>query len=190
MRRRLLFAIALTILSVLLLAAHPALAAPRSPRTPRLAAAASPVVVQNLGRRLIGVNLESGASVVCSAQGQLLDTNGNGLADSLRGRAACKENSGVHALRIYSVRVQSFFAETWATALLNATDAVSGPQPAYVVSYTPSSRFCPPPGNIPLTYRVHQRFAIRSNDGSLAAFSMVSYQFQARAIDAAQNDVC
>jgi hypothetical protein len=153
-------------------------------------AQAAPVVTANLGRRLIEVNLESGATVQCSAQGQLLDTNGNGLSDSLRGRAACKEIRGTARLRIYSVRVQSDFADTWATALVNGTDAVSASQPSYVVSYTPSSRFCPPPGNFNLTYRVRQSFAIRSNDGSLAAFAMNSYQFQARAIDAAQNDVC
>jgi hypothetical protein len=81
-----------------LLAVAPAWAQPtRSTRS----VAASPVVIQNLGRRLISTNLESGASVQCSAQGQLVDTNGNGIADSLRGRAACLENRGVARLRLY-----------------------------------------------------------------------------------------
>ena len=185
-----------TVTALAALALAGVLATPATATTPQTvnhvaAAAAAPVVVKdNLGRRLIGVQLEDGASYVCSAQGQLLDTNGNGLADSLRGRAACKERSGVQTLRIYSVRVQSDFADTWATALANTTDAVSGPQPAYVVSYTPSSRFCPPPGNFNLTYRVRQLFADRSLSGNVTSFAMNSYQFQARAIDAAQNDVC
>jgi hypothetical protein len=188
MRRSVLLGAALlTALTLGLLAVAPAWAQPtRSTRS----VAASPVVIQNLGRRLISTNLESGASVQCSAQGQLVDTNGNGIADSLRGRAACLENRGVARLRLYYVRVQSQFADTWATALSNGTDVVSDAQPAYVVSYTPSSRFCPPPGNFNLTYRVTQAYGIRSLDGSLAAFAMVSYTFQARAIDAARNDVC
>lgn len=153
-------------------------------------ATTQPVVVANLGRRLVGVNLESGASVQCSAQGQLLDTNGNGLADSLRGRAACLENRGVARLRIYYSQLQSDFADTWAPALTNPTDIVSDAQPAYAISYTPLSRFCPPPGNFNLTYRVQQGIGIRSLDGSLATFTITSYQFQARAVAAAQNDVC
>jgi hypothetical protein len=189
--RRLSIATALATAALLAALAVPAAALPLPPASGHAQAAAAPVVIgPPLGRRLIGVNLESGASLVCSAQGERVDTNGNGLADSLRGRAACKENSGVARLRIYSVRLQSDFADTWATALVNGTDAVSGPQPSYVVSHTPTSRFCPPPGNFNLTYRVRQAFGIRSLDGSLAGFTMNSYQFQARAIDAAQNDVC
>jgi hypothetical protein len=153
-------------------------------------AATPPVVVANLGRHLVGINLESGASVQCSAQGQLLDTNGNGLADSLRGRAACLENRGVARLRLYYSQVQTVFADTWAPALTNPTDVVSDTQPAYVVSYTPASRFCPPPGDFDLTYRVQQAIGIRSLDGSLATFTIRSNQFQTRAVDAAQNGVC
>ena len=81
----------LAALSLGLLAVAPAWAAPPAPAS--TTAAASPVVIKNLGRKLISTNLESGASVQCSAQGQLLDTNGNGIADSLRGRAACKESA-------------------------------------------------------------------------------------------------
>jgi hypothetical protein len=188
MRRSVLLGAALlTALTLGLLAVAPAWAQPtRSTRS----VAASPVVIQNLGRRLVGINLESGASVQCSAQGQTLDTNGNGIADSLRGRAACKENSGVARLRLYYVQLQSDFADTWAPALTNGTDVVSDARPAYVVSYTPSSRFCPPPGNFNLRYRVSQAIGIRSLDGSLATFVIRSFNFEARAIDAAQNDVC
>jgi hypothetical protein len=154
---------------------------------PARAATAPPV---NLGRKLVGINLESGASVQASVQGQLIDTNANGVRDSLRGRAAGLENHGVARLRIYYVQVQSDFADTWAPALTNQTDAVSSAQPAYVTSVTPSSRFCPPPGDFNLRYRVTMAIGIRSLDGSLAAFRIVSFVFEARAINAAQNDVC
>lgn len=148
-----------------------------------------PVVIKVLGRRLIPINLENGASLSCSAQANFVDTNHNGLGDALVPRAACKENSGVQRLVIYSVRLQSVVADTWATALLHSTDEFSEGQPSYVVSSGPlSQHICPQ--HINLTYRVRQSFGIRALDGSLTTFKMNSYQFSAPAIPEAQNDVC
>ncbi len=44
--------------------------------------------------------------VLCSAQGETVDTNANGLADALRGRSACLEVRRVTRMVLYYTRLQ------------------------------------------------------------------------------------
>jgi hypothetical protein len=158
--------------------------------TPLLATGAGAVppspnhhVVRTLGRRLVAINHFGDPNrgvAQCSAQGELIDSNNNQLADALRGRVACLESSKVTRFRIYSVRLEVFFAETWRPVAIDDQDVVSSNNPAYVVNYTPVPGFCPQ--NIVLTYRVRQTVGIRWSDGTLGNHSVISNQFQARAV--------
>lgn len=147
------------------------------------------VVIETLGRRLVAYNHfgdPNRGHVTASAQGELVDTNGNGLANALRGRGALLESHGVERFRMYSIELQVFFAETWQTVAVDDQDVVSVGQPSYLVNYTPVPGYCPQ--NIVLTYRVVHRDAIRWIDGTLGSRTTVSKQFQARAV--ANTQVC
>lgn len=139
-------------------------------------------VVDVLGRRLVTFNHGGDPALgqaKCSAQGETVDSNGNSLADALRGRAACQEYNRVVRLRITAVTLEVFHAETWQTVARDDEDAVSEANPARVVWYTPVPSFCP--DNIDLTYRVRLGAGIRWDDGTASNVTVTSGQFQARA---------
>ena len=90
MRRTIITAIVLALAVTPLLAAN-AYAVPPSPNH---------VVIQTLGRRVVAYNHYGDPNrghVTASAQGELVDTNGNGLANALRGRGALLESTGSSA---------------------------------------------------------------------------------------------
>jgi hypothetical protein len=126
-------------------------------------------------------------SVLCSAQGETVDTNGNGFPDALRGRAACLEDHGARRVRIYFIKLQVFFAESWVDVAVDDADVVSDANVAYPITYTPVPGFCAD-DDITLTYRVVQAFGIRWHDGTLTNDSVTSDQFEARA--AVNTQVC
>ncbi len=179
MRRTITTALVLALVVTPLLVAN-AVAVPPSPNHQ---------VVQTLGRRLVAINHfgdPNRGRAQCSAQGELIDSNHNEIADALRGRVACLEVSKVTRFRIYFVQLEVFFAETWRPVAIDDQDAVSNNNPAYVINYTPVPGFCPQ--NIVLTYRVRQVVGIRWSDGTLGSHSVISNQFQARAV--ANTQVC
>jgi hypothetical protein len=141
-------------------------------------------VIEVLGRRLVAYNHYGDPNrghVVASAQGELVDTNFNGLANAIRGRGALLEDHGVERFRMYSISLQRFRAETWETVAFDGTDVVSSGQPSYLVNYTPAAGYCV--GFRPiLTYRVIHRDAIRWIDGTVGTRTTVSSQFQARMV--------
>jgi hypothetical protein len=143
-------------------------------------------VLQVLGRRVVEYapngNLQLG-HVTASAQGEVIDSNDNGIPNGLRGRGALLERHGVQRLRMYSIELQVFFAETWQTVARDDNDVVAS---SYLVNYTPVPGFCTE--DIDLTYRVVHRAAIRWADGRLGPRTTVSNQFQARAV--ANTQVC
>ncbi len=142
------------------------------------------VVVQTLGRRVVSYahygNPDLGL-VTASAQGELVDTNHNGLADAVRGRGALLERHGVQRFRFYSVSLQRVLADTWITVAADNLDYVSANQPAYLPDYTPAASYCV--GFRPiLTYRVLHRDAIRWDDGTVGTRTTVSDTFTARMV--------
>jgi hypothetical protein len=143
-------------------------------------------VLQVLGRRLAAYapdgNIDVG-HVSASAQGEVIDSNDNGIPNGLRGRGALLERHGVQRLRMYSIELQVFFAETWRTVARDDNDVVAS---SYLVNYTPVPGFCTE--DIDLTYRVVHRDGIRWDDGRLGLRTTVSNQFQARAV--ANTQVC
>src|SRR5215207_6610275 len=93
-------------------------------------AQAAIVVKQVLGRKAVVYTSYPNdptptAKWTASAQGELVDTNDNGITDSLRGRAAVLESFGVKRARIYRVVTQAFINGVWTTVQLNETDKVS-----------------------------------------------------------------
>src|SRR5262245_41574275 len=170
---------ALAALAVLLLAVSPAMAVPPSPNHHVIdTRGRHPVVINHFGNPALG-------QARCSAQGEVIDSNGDGVGDALRGRAACLELSNVTRFRIYAVRLEVFFAETWQTVALDDQDAVSANRPADIRWYTPVPGFC---SDIRLIYRVRQTVGIRWADGTAGTHSVVSDQFQARGV--ANTQVC
>jgi|SRR5215217_7458077 hypothetical protein len=145
-------------------------------------------VLQVLGRRLAAYapdgNIDLG-HVSASAQGEVIDSNDNGIPNGLRGRGALLERHGVQRLRMYSIQLQ-VFAETWQTVAIDDSDVVVSGVDAYLVNYTPVPGFCPQ--DIDLTYRVVHKDGIRWDDGRLGLRTTVSNQFQARAV--ANPQVC
>ena len=133
-----------------------------------------PVVINHNGQPALG-------QARCSAQGEVIDSNGDGVGDALRGRAACLELSKVTRFRIYGVRLQAFFAGNWQDIAIDTEDAVSSNQPADIRWYTPVPGFCAPPDNILLTWRVVQTVGIRWTDGTAGTHTVTSAQFRARA---------
>jgi hypothetical protein len=127
----------------------------------------------------------------CSAQGEVVDTDGDGVGDGLRGRAACLELGSptypgkVTRFRIYGVRLQVTFADTWQDVAVDDQDAVSTNDPADIRWYTPVPGFC---SDIRLIYRVRQTVGIRWTDGTAGTHTIVSEQFTARGV--ANTQVC
>ena len=97
--------------------------------------------------------------------GELVDTNGDGLANALRGRGALLESQRVERVPIYSIELQVFSAETWQTVAVDDQDVVSvAGRRSW--STTPGAWLLPQ--NIVRTYRVVDRAAIRWIDGTWA----------------------
>lgn len=133
-------------------------------------------VKQVLGRRVVYYNHFGDPSlgrVQASAQGQTLDTNGNGLEDSLQARGAMLEIRGVRRLVIYSVLLQVNIGGVWRNAAVNSTDVLA---PSYVVSTTAPVRLCPYP-QPDRTYRAVHNDGIRWNDGTLGTRTTISNTF-------------
>jgi hypothetical protein len=167
----------LAALALTLTLAAPALADPTPDPSHR--------VIQVLGRHLIGVNHNGDPDLghaACSAQGELVDTNDNGLANALRGRAACVERNGVARFRVYSIRLQVLRGDAWDTIAIDDTDVVSVGQPSRVADWTPTLGYCPPPDNLVLTYRVRPLVGVRWTNGDLDVVAYTSFRFQARAV--------
>ena len=173
MRRRTLLPLALTV--ALLALAGPALAAPPNPNHH---------VVQVLGRQLTLYSHfgdPNRGAVLASAQGELIDTNGNGLADSIRGRGALLEDHGVIRFRMYSIRLQRNVDDTWRTVAADEDDVVSANNPAYLVNYTFRAGYCV--GSRPIVeYRVVHHDAIRWSDETVGTRTTVSDTFTARLV--------
>jgi hypothetical protein len=161
---------------VLVALAGPAAAEPPNPNH---------VVLQTLGRRLVAYNHfgdPNRGHVTASAQGELVDTNNNGLANAIRARGALLEDHGVERFRMYSIALQRQGpASTWITVVDDQADAVSTNQPAYLVNYTFAIPYCVSDRQV-LTYRVVHRDAIRWTDGTVGFRTTVSNQFQARRV--------
>jgi hypothetical protein len=139
-------------------------------------------VIEVLGRRLVSYNHfgdPNQGHVTASAQGELVDTNFNSLADAIRGRAALLEGHGVIRFRITQVLLQVDFADTWFTVARSDPDVVSSNNPAYLVDYTPIDRYCVS-DRTTLTYRVVHRDLIRWDDDTVGSRTTISNQFQAR----------
>ena len=138
-------------------------------------------VLQVLGRRVVEYapngNIELG-HVTASAQGEVIDSNSNGIPNALRGRGALLERHGVQRLRMYSIALQVLQAGTWENVAIDDNDVVAS---SYLVNYTPVPGFCPE-NTTTLTYRVVHRDGIRWDDGRLGLRTTVSNQFQARAV--------
>jgi hypothetical protein len=131
------------------------------------------------GRRLVAYshygNPDLG-QVQCSAQGETVDTNGNGLADALRGRSACLEVRGVTRIVLYYTLLQVQLDGQWFDVPeVGATaDRFSTGEPAYVRDYTLTTRFCPN-NQTHRTYRVVNAEGIRwSSDNVLGTRRTVS----------------
>jgi hypothetical protein len=173
MRRRTLLPLALTV--ALLALAGPALAAPPNPNHH---------VVQVLGRQLTLYSHfgdPNRGAVIASAQGELIDTNGNGLADSIRGRGALLEDHGVIRFRMYSISLQRNVDDTWRTVASDPDDVVSANNPAYLVNYTFRAGYCV--GSRPIVeYRVVHHDAIRWDDETVGTRTTVSDTFTARLV--------
>jgi hypothetical protein len=118
--------------------------------------------------------------VVCSAQGERVDTNGDHIADALRGRVACSETNGVTRLRIADVALEAFVSGVWRIVARDDNDLVVSADPASAVWYTPVPGICP--GSTVLrTYRVIGAAGIRWSDGQATNVTVTSNQFTARA---------
>lgn len=171
MRRILPLALALALVAL----AGPALAEPPNPNH---------VLIQTVGRRLVAYNHfgdPNRGHVTASAQGELVDTNNNGLANAIRGRGALLEGNGVDRFRMYSINLQRLRAADWVGVARDVNDAVSSGQPAYLVNYTPSSGYCVGNREI-VTYRVVHVDAIRWIDGTVGNRTTVSNTFTARMV--------
>jgi hypothetical protein len=176
MRRPVTVLAALAALTLVLLLAAPAFATTPDP---------DHHVIAVKGRNLFALSDPGVGRAVCSAQGELVDTNANGLADALRGRAACVEDFGVDRFRIYSIRLQVLRAQqTWDTIAVDDTDFVSSGQPSRVTDYTPTLSYCPHPPFplVTLTYRIQALYGVRWIDGTLTVHSRTSFRFDARAV--------
>ena len=136
-----------------------------------------------LGRRLVAYT-SGPASWVASAQGELVDTNGNGINDSLQGRGAVLERAGVLRGIIYSVIVQrnmgTAAAPVWQNAIVQSADVFGG---SYIgPSYTAARRLCGTDPTLQREYRVVNNHAVRRVDGLLAARTTLSFRFTTRAL--------
>jgi hypothetical protein len=149
-------------------------------------AAAAHVVVEVRGRNLVYYNHYGNPGLGragCSAQGELVDTNGNGLADALRGRGACAEVRRVERFVIYSVRLERLVNGAWQLVAIHEGDAFSGRQPAFVQSYTPTLVFCSTNSGLSRTYRIKHSDGIRWSDRTLGHRTTVSREFTARPLN-------
>jgi hypothetical protein len=173
---------------VLVVATLATLAAPAPP------AAAQPTphpVVEVRGRNLVYYHHYGNPTLgraACSAQGELVDTNGNGLADALRGRGACAEVRRVQRLVLYSVRLERLVDGLWRLVAIHGEDAFSPAQPAFVQSYTPTIGFCPTNSGLSRSYRIIASDGLRWSDQTLGHRTTRSHTFTARPLN--DDPVC
>jgi hypothetical protein len=150
-----------------------------------LPASAATTPPQVLGRKLVlyghNSNPQEGA-VQASAQGQLVDTNGNGLLDSLQARGALIEDHNVIAVRIYDLTLRRSVGGVWQTASQNLADAASSAEPAKAVSLTAPVRLCATDPSLMRTYSVIHHDAIRWNTNTVGFRTTTSFNFTARAL--------
>ena len=136
-------------------------------------------VIDVVGRRLVAYapfgNQEL-ARALASSQGELVDTNNNGLANAIRGRCALLEDFGVDAFRMYSCNLQRVRADTWFTVARDVNDVVA---PSRIVNYTPSAGYCVGNRTI-LQYRVLHTEAIVWSEFGVGTRSTPSHTFEAR----------
>jgi hypothetical protein len=167
--------IVLAVFAIIAVLAVPAGAVPPSPNhTASVEALGRVVAVFNHGG-----NPATG-QVTCSAQGNRIDSNGNNVADALRGRAACLENNLVIRLRIHFVALEVLRGGVWRTVARDDNDLVVSSEPAHAVWYTPVPGFCPGDSTM-LTYRVINSAGIRWSDAQATNVTVASNEFQARA---------
>lgn len=117
----------------------------------------------------------------CSVQGQMVDTDADGLADGLQGRAACLEGHGVTRFRIYYVRLEVLVSGSWQLIAIGP-EVVSGGSTAFAVTTTQVPGWCDSPVLI-RRYRVVQVEATRwSLDDTVGTRRHVSDEFQERPV--------
>ena len=148
-------------------------------------AGAATVVIANLGRKATYYNHfgdPARGRVLATAQGQTLDTNGNGIADSLRARGAMQEVRKVKRLAIYRLRLQALIGGAWTTVQVNNEDKISAAPTAYLVQYTGPNRFCGTDLALTRLYRVVHEDGIRWDDGTFSSRTTFSNHFEARGL--------
>jgi hypothetical protein len=141
--------------------------------------ASAATVIEDLGRRVTFYNHfgdPAKGQVQASAQGQIVDTNGNGLADSMRGRGALLEIHGVKRLVIYSVDLQVFRDGAWRLEVQNPSDRLAD---SYAVQFTQPIRLCFT-SDATSTYRVVHRDGIRWDDDTLGTRTTISNEYTAQ----------
>lgn len=165
--------IVLTVLAVLLMTAQ---------------AQASVVVKETLGRNAPTYTSYPNdptptSKWIASAQGESLDTDGNGSADSLRSRAAVFETYGIIRARIQRVETQALTFGFWSTIQTNPTDKVSEATRAHPVQYTSPTLYCRTDPSLKSLYRSINFQAIRRDDNIVAYRTTYSHHYEARMLD-------
>jgi uncharacterized repeat protein (TIGR01451 family) len=148
-------------------------------------AGAAPVVKQVLGRNAVTytsypTDPTPTSKWASSSQGEFVDTNGNGIADSLRGRGADLEDFGIIRFREDYVRLQVLRGSTWETRLANETDVVTAQARAYGIIYTPPGLVCRTDPTLTDTYRVQHSVLFRRSDNVVGRRTLNSHTFTAR----------
>lgn len=154
-------------------------------------AAAATAAPQVLGRRAVTFQSPPTgpalAKWLSSSQGQFVDTNGNGLRDSLQGRGADLEDFGIVRFREDYVRLQAHLdtngngiPDTWVTKLAREADVVTTQARAYGVILTPTARVCFATDALREYRVVHSVLFRRSADSAVGRRTLASNPFTAR----------
>jgi Domain of unknown function DUF11 len=135
------------------------------------------------GRKVYAHAASSTAKWTSSVQGQD-GLSAKGEPNSLLGRAAVQETSGITRVRIHDVTLQVLRGSTWTTVAQNLNDRWNGSSRAYVVSTTPQTvQTCWADPALRSTYRVVSNHSVRRSDtGTVANRTVASANFVARAL--------
>jgi hypothetical protein len=150
-----------------------------------LPASAAPAPPQVLGRRAVTYTSYPNdptptSKWVSSSQGEFIDTNANGIRDSLRGRGADLETYGIIRFREDYVRLQVNRSGSWVTRLARETDVVTAQARAYGIIRTPSALVCRTDPTLTDTYRVVHSVLFRRSDNVVGRRTLPSATFTAR----------
>lgn len=150
-----------------------------------LPASAAPAPTQVLGRRAVTytsypTDPTPTSKWVSSSQGQFVDTNGNGIRDSLQGRGADLETYGIIRYREDYVRLRVLRGGVWVTRLARETDVVREQPTAYATILTPTALVCRTDPSLTDTYSVVHSVLFRRSDEVVGRRTLVSNTFTAR----------